>query len=169
MVKINFKDIKEFINLKIISIRICFFFIVSMHISLKVSKHSDEFIELISSKIPNYDIIFSILFLTFIFFSILNFVDLYFFELKYIIILTQNGMKFNDEEKLSSEEEKKLKDFQMKKVKLTDSIILITYFISVFKFYKHMIWYLIILVLILLIDRLKVKFATYYITHHNRN
>ena len=26
--KINFKDIKEFINLKVISIRICFFFIV---------------------------------------------------------------------------------------------------------------------------------------------
>ena len=167
--KINFKDIKVFINLKIISLRVCFFLIVSMHLSLKFSNYSDEFIELISSKIPNYDIIFSILFLTFIFFSILNFVELYLFEIKYNIILTQNDMKSNDEEKLSSEEEKKLEDFHIKKFKLTGSIILITYFISIFKFYKHIIWYLIILVLILVIGELRVKFATYYVTHHNRN
>lgn len=78
-------------------------------------------------------------------------------------------MKSNDEEKLSSEEEKKLEDFHIKKFKLTGSIILITYFISIFKFYKHIIWYLIILVLILVIGELRVKFATYYVTHHNRN
>lgn len=165
--KINFKDIKEFMNLKIINIRICFFFIASMHLSLKFSKHSDEFIKLISSKIPNYDIIFSILFLTFIFFSILNFGDLYSFEIKYNIILTQNDMKSNAEEKLSSEKEKELKYFHIKKVKLTYSIILITYFISVFKFYNHIIGYLIIIALLFVIDKLRVKFAAYYITHHN--
>ena len=41
--KINFKDIKVFINLKIISLRVCFFLIVSMHLSLKFSNYSDEF------------------------------------------------------------------------------------------------------------------------------
>ena len=73
--KINFKDIKVFINLKIISLRVCFFLIVSMHLSLKFSNYSDEFIELISSKIPNYDIIFSILLIVFCKYEVLSFTE----------------------------------------------------------------------------------------------
>ena len=144
------KEIKELIKIKSISASDCFWLVVSIHITLLLSKQRVDFITIILNKIPNSNLYLDILFSVSVIFAFIKYVMRYNMTLKYLEVETKTDLNLE-----SKEYEEQFKKNYFKEYLKTLYFIIIAYFISLFKFYdpKYIIFYVIIFSLYKLLEK----------------
>ena len=144
------KDIKELIKSRSISAFECFLLVLSIHITLLLSKQREDYITIILSKIPNSNIYLNPLFSILVIFAAINYILTYKMEIEYLEVLKKTAL--NQE---SKEYEKQFEKNYLKKHLKTFYFIIIAYFISLFKFYepKYVKYYAIIFFLLFILEK----------------
>lgn len=144
------KEIKKIIKIKSISASDCFWLVVSIHITLLLSKQRANFITMLLDKIPNSNIYIDILVSVSAIFAIIRYVMRYNMTLKYLGVETKTDLNLE-----SKEYEEQFKKNYFKEYLKTLYFIIIAYFISLLKFYdpKYIIYYVIIFVIYFTLEK----------------
>lgn len=144
------KEIKKIIKIKSISASDCLWLVVSIHITLLLSKQRANFITMLLDKIPNSNLYLDILFSVSVIFAFIKYVMRYNMTLKYLEVEIKTDLNLENKEY-----EEQFKKNYMKDYLKSLYFIIIAYFISLFKFYdpKYIIFYVIIFSLYKLLEK----------------